>query len=238
MKKTAPEPPAPPQLRAKPFMKLDDDRGRIRLTARHREQLMRIGTRLRLPARMTVYEEDAPASAVYAVTEGGVKAYRDLPSGKRTLCAFLFARDLFGLAEQGRYTNTTQTITASTIYRLPIEQLAEILKHDSELQFQFLLKVTHELRESHRRAVIINRKDAAGRLAMFIALMHDRQSEGEGRVPLPMSRSDMAAFLGLSLESVSRAAAELERRGLVKFEGRHSAMILDPTRMAKLVAAV
>ena len=53
-----------------------------------------------------------------------------------------------------------------------------------------------------------------------------------------MSRSDIANYLGLSLESVSRAAAELERRGIVKFESRHLARILDPARLARLSAAV
>ena len=53
-----------------------------------------------------------------------------------------------------------------------------------------------------------------------------------------MSRSDIADFLGLSLESVSRAAADLERQGVVKFENRHLARILDPRRLAKIVAAV
>ena len=237
-KKLPPAAPAPPQLRARSFLRLDDERGQVRLTARQREQLIQIGTRLRLPARMRIYEEGAEATAVYAITEGAVKAYRDLPSGKRSLCAFLFERDLFGLAEQGRYVNSTQAVTPVIAYRLPIEDLAQILRHDSELQFQFLMKVTHELRESHRRALMINRKDAGGRLAMFISLMHHRLSHGDQRVPLPMTRSDIAAFLGLSLESVSRAATALERKGLVKFEGRHLATITDPARLAKLAAAV
>ena len=230
--------PTGPQILGRPFLKLDDERGRIRLTARQREQLIQIGTRLRLPRRTCIYEEESTANSVYVVTEGAVKSYRDLPSGKRSLCAFLFEKDLFGLAEQGRYVNTTQSITSVTVYRLPVGELAEVLKHDSELQFQFLMKVTHELREAQRRAIMINRKDAPGRLAMFIAMMHDRLSNGGARVPLPMSRSDIAAFLGLSLESVSRAAAELERRGLVTFEGRHSATIVHPVRMARIVAAV
>ena len=86
----------------------------------------------------------------------------------------------------------------------------------------------------------MGRRDAAGRLAMFIALM-EKHREGTARsceVPVPMTRSDIAHFLGLSLESVSRATAELERRGLVKFENRHLARITDATRLAKLVAAV
>ena len=88
---------------------------------------------------------------------------------------------------------------------------------------------------------LINRRDAVGRLAMFITLMRQhvpRETEGDLDVPLPMSRSDIANYLGLSLESVSRAAAELQRRGIVKFEGRNLARIVDPARLERLSAAV
>jgi CRP/FNR family transcriptional regulator, anaerobic regulatory protein len=57
-------------------------------------------------------------------------------------------------------------------------------------------------------------------------------------VDMPMTRSDIAGFLGLSLETVSRAAADLERRGLVKFETRHFVRIIDPAGLARLVAAI
>jgi CRP/FNR family transcriptional regulator len=210
------------------------------LTDRQREQLARIGTRLRLPPRMVIYREDSPAHWVFAVAEGVVKSYRDLPSGKRAIGAFLFARDLFGLAEQGRYLNCAQAISRVTLYRLPLDELVILMRHDADLQFQFLVKVTHELRESQRRAILLARRDAAGRLAMFLMLMRDRQDpvKGRGLVALPMSRTDISNFLGLSLESVSRAAAELERRGLVTFEGRHLARIADESRLAKLAAEV
>jgi CRP/FNR family transcriptional regulator, anaerobic regulatory protein len=210
------------------------------LTDRQRQDLIRIGMRVRLPARMTVYREDAPAQWVFAITDGAVKCYRDLPSGKRVVGAFLFARDLFGLAENGHYVNCAQTMTATTMYRLPVSDLAALLKHDADMQFKFLMKVTHELREAHRRSILITRRDAAGRLAMFISLMAAREwPSGPTRaVSLPMTRSDIAGFLSLSLESVSRAAAELEERGLVQFEDRNRARILNLEQFDRLVAAV
>lgn len=210
------------------------------LTDRQRQDLIRIGMRVRLPARMTVYREDSPAQWVFAITDGAVKCYRDLPSGKRVVGAFLFARDLFGLAENGHYLNCAQTLTVTTMYRLPIGELAELLKHDADMQFKFLMKVTHELREAHRRSILITRRDAVGRLAMFISQMGERECPSGPRriVSLPMTRSDIAGFLALSLESVSRAAAELEQRGLVRFEDRYLARIVDPEGFARLVAAV
>lgn len=237
----APAPRLAPALRAIPFLKGAHDPDAILLTQRQREELARIGMRLRLPARMTIYREEAAADWVFAIADGAVKCYRNLPSGKRVVGAFLFARDLFGLAQSGRYVNCAQTITPSTIYRLPLDDLMVLVKHDADLQFQFLTKITHELREAQRRAVLVARRDAAGRLAMFIALMAahaGRMNRHAAEVPLPMTRSDIADFLGLSQESVRRAAAELERRGLVRFEHRHLARVADSARFARFVAAV
>ena len=211
------------------------------LTERQRTELGRIALRLRLPARKVVYREGAAAQSIYSVAEGFVKSYRELPSGRRVVGAFLFPRDLFGLAQKGHYVNTAQTISPATLYKFPLNELVALLKQDGEMQFQFLLKVTHELREAQRRTILLGRRDAAGRVAMFVALMAEEPGSfcrETRQVSLPMTRSDIAAFLGLSLESVSRASAELERRGLIEFEGRHTARITDPVRLARLVAAV
>ncbi len=231
-----------PSLRAVPFDRTVADPETIQLTDRQREQLARIGMRLNLPARMVIYREAAPSHWVFAVAEGAVKCFRELPSGKRVVGAFLFPRDLFGLAENGRYINCAQAITRVVLYRLPIKELRVLLMHDAGLQFQFLSKLTHELRQAQRRTILLNRRDAAGRLAMFIDGMSIETVPGTGRtddnVMLPMTRSDIAAFIGLSLETVSRASAELERRGMVKFIGRHAVRIVDQPRFSKLVADV
>ena len=236
-KPDVPLPPKAPALRAVPFFKTETDPPL--LTERQREELARIGSRLRLPARTVIYREAAAADAVFAVADGVVKTYRDMPSGKRIITAFLFERDLFGLAQKGKYVNAAQAITRVTLYRLPLKELTVLLKHDSDMQFQFLVKVTHALRESQRRGVLVSRRDAAGRLAMFIALMAEQggpEVAASHVVPLPMTRSDIAAFLNLSLESVSRATAELKRKGLIVFDGRHAARILDVPALAKLAS--
>ena len=233
-------PPATPTLRAIPFTASGTGSEALLLNNTQREQLAQIGVRIRLPARMVILREESPADWVFAISDGCVKCYRELPSGRRALTAFLFNHDIFGLAENGKYVNTVQAISNVTLFRVPLLELANLLKQDGNLQFQFLSKVTHELRSAQRRATMINRRDAVGRFAMFIALMANASpvlSDGQP-VALPMARSDIADYLGLSLESVSRATAELERSGLVKFENRHLARILDGARMTKLAAAV
>jgi len=229
-----------PLLRTIPFLDVAASAVPV-LTDRQRHDLAAIATKLRLPARMKLYLEGAPATWLFIVAEGAVKSFRDLPSGKRRVAAFLFPGDIFGLAESGRYINTTQAITRVTLYRIPLDQLTELLRRDAELQFKVLCKVTHELREAQRRTLTVTRRDAVGRLAMFL-LMIKADLAGAGAeadtIPLPMSRSDIAGYLALSLEAVSRASAELERRRLVKFESRNLARILDAKRLGALAAAV
>jgi CRP/FNR family transcriptional regulator len=75
---------------------------------------------------------------------------------------------------------------------------------------------------------------------MFLLLISRLQPRAEqpDAIPLPMTRADIANFLNLSPETVSRAAAAIEQRGLVKFDGRHCARILDAGQLSKLAAAL
>jgi CRP/FNR family transcriptional regulator len=229
-----------PSLRAVLFGQAEG-RGPVQLLSRSQQaQLTHLATRVRLPAQTILYREDAVASAVYLVSDGVIKTFRDLPSGKRRVVAFLFSQDIFGLAENGVYVNTAQAVTPVTLYRVQTDTLVETLRRDPELDFQFLMKVTHELRQAQRHTIAVSRRDAVGRVAMFLHML-EHQTDAAMRsavIRVPMSRSDMANYLGMSLEAVSRAAGALERSGIVAFSGRHTARILDRARFDALVAAL
>ena len=138
------------------------------LTDSQRAQLGAIATSLQVAPRTVLYREDTAATLVFIIAEGVVKAFKDLPSGRQWVTAFLHPADVFGLAENGRYIRTAQAITHATLYQFKIDVLIETLKEDAELQFKFLCKLTHELREAQRQTIVIGRRDAVGRLAMFI----------------------------------------------------------------------
>jgi len=226
-------------IRAEPFGAESSHPSTPLLTDRQREQLVAIAAKLTLPPRMMLYQEGAAARWLFVSAEGVVKTYRDLASGKRRIVAFLFARDIFGLAERGHYVNTARTVTRVVIYRVPIDLLRELLARDPSLNVPLLCKVTHELRRSQRQTLMMGRRDAAGRLAMFLQMLRDH-----GRVDLahadlldvPMSRSDIADYLGLSLEAVSRASRYLEDHRIIKFQHRHLVRLLDSRRLDRLAA--
>jgi len=227
-----------PSLRGVPFQDLSGA-GLVELLSEpQRHHLARLATVQHVSVRSTIYRAGGVADAVFIIAEGAVKSFRDLPSGRRRVAAFLFADDLFGLAAAGRYVNTTQAMTALTIYRLDLKNLADAFRHDGDLELRFLCKAVHELREAQHHALIVGRRHAAGRLAMLLHMLERNRTAQRGDVFIPMTRSDIANYLGLTLESVVRASRRLERQGIVDFVDRHHARIRDRHRFEELVASV
>jgi len=228
-----------PELMAIPFLKTAGTEPVELLSDAQRQQLVRSAAVRHFPARTIVYRADTAADSVFVIAEGVVKSYRDLASGRRRIAAFFFARDLFGLAEAGHYVNTVQTVTPVRAYEISFDALTELFQREPAIEMQFLCKVVHVLREAQHHSIIIGRRDAVGRLAMLLRLLQ-KQSLPRGRsrdIAVPMSRSDIASYLGLSLEAVSRASRRLELQGMVEFVGRHQVRILDRQRFETLAAA-
>jgi len=199
------------------------------LTPRQQKLLASISTRVTASPRQVVYRADTAAAAVFICTSGALKTYRDLPSGKRRILAFVFPDDMCGLASNGRYVNTVEALTKTSLYQIPLTTLAPVLQQDAELQWQFLCKVAHELREAQRRAVLMSGRSATGRLATFIKLMETQglPCAAKNFIPLPMSRSDIADYLGLTTETVSRTFTQLKTSGAISLQEGNKIQITD-----------
>jgi len=225
-----------PTLSAAHFFE-DSATGRVSLlSARQRQRLLEIATRVSVPPRMILYRENTAATTIFFNADGVVKVFKDFPSGRRWITGFLFRHDLFGLAQNGTYVRTAQTITPATLYRVKVGDLARTLRADPELGFHFLCKLTHELREAQRQTIVVGRRDAIGRVAMFIRQLEHHTGTHGAVVDVPMTRTDIANYLGLSAEAVSRAIRLLEQRGIVSFTDRHRARILDRRQFDRLVS--
>ena len=225
-----------PTIRARPLYQLDI--ARPLLTDRQRRTLAAVATQTHLPPRTIVYREGDRADSIFISGGGVVISYSDMASGKRRVAGFRLYADVFGLAEHGRYVNTTRAVTAVTLYRIATERMAEILRQDAELEFHFICKVVDELRQAQRKSIIVARRDAAGRLAMFFDML--RHTAGivttDETIEIPMSRSDIGDFLNLRLESVSRACRQLSDARILAFSGRR-VRVLDRRRFDELIAS-
>jgi CRP/FNR family transcriptional regulator len=208
------------------------------LTERQRHKLVAVSTRMQVSPRTVIYREGDKADSAFINGGGIIISFRDMPSGKRRVAGFRFAADVFGLAQRGVYANTTRAITSAIVYKLPLGALTELLREDAEIQLQFLCKIVHDVRQQQHRALIVARRDAAGRVAMFIDVLRQMREVGgrvQDLVDIPMTRSDIGDYLNLSLETVSRACRRLSDSGLVQFSPGN-VRILDRARFDKLVA--
>src|SRR5688572_4522887 len=148
-----------PALVAIPFLKASGSEAVELLSETQRQQLLQRATVREFPPRAIVYPAGSPADRVFVIGEGVVKSYRDLPSGRRRIAAFLFARDLFGLAEAGHYVNTVQTITPVRVYEIRFEALTELFQREPDIELQFLCKIVHVLREVQHHTIIMRRRE-------------------------------------------------------------------------------
>jgi CRP/FNR family transcriptional regulator len=202
--------------------------GPKRLTARDREHLATISTRLRVRSGTAIYERGDPATAVYSIVSGSATSFRALANRTRRVMAFLFAEDLFGLARGGRYINTVHALTPLTLLRIPRDALKTMLLRNPELQLHFLCKVTHALRESQRHAILVGGDDPLARVSRFLTMIEEAQPHKDTDViRLPMTRRDIADYLNLTAVGVGDAFGELVRRRMIAFDGAHDIRVVD-----------
>ncbi|QHO74621.1 transcriptional regulator [Bradyrhizobium sp. CCBAU 051011] len=182
-----------------------------------------------------IFGEAEPAEYIYQVIEGAVRTHKLLPDGRRQIGAFHLSGDIFGLENGATHRFTAEAIVATMVRLVKRKSLDNVAQNDPAIFNTILDMTTSSLVHAQNLILLLGRKTSLERVAAFLLEMHFR-STAAGVMHLPMSRRDIADYLGLTLETVSRAISELRRRLILKFEGttqRHI-VILDVQALAKL----
>jgi CRP/FNR family transcriptional regulator len=204
-------------------------RARQLLSQGGRARLAALATVVRFKKGAKIYGSGDRADSVYCIVSGVAKSYSSIKGRQQTLC-FLFPNDVFGLPINGHYMNYVRALTPVVAHRLPVARLKGHLLSDADLQFHVICKLCDELRRSLRHAVIIGEKDATTKIAMFLRLMEElrsTRSESLNEIHLPMSRTDIAEFVSLSLPAVSRGFRKLSDSGVIKIRDHRYITVLD-----------
>ncbi len=220
----------PPSIFANSFGSRNEFGAKQLLTADEQAELLSISSVAEFRRNTVIYPEGGKTSFIYNIISGVAETYHLLPGGERHVTTFLFPSDLLGLSESGRYIATAQALTSLLAYKIPFDPLERLIRRDPALDVVLLCKLCDELRQSERHAIIAAKHDARARLAGFILWL--RQSRlpvltNEGSVTLPMLRHDIADYLGLTTESVSRALSQLEADGLIRRQGPRTLLLTD-----------
>jgi CRP/FNR family nitrogen fixation transcriptional regulator len=182
-----------------------------------------------------IFGEAEPADYIYQVIEGAVRSHKLLSDGRRQIGAFHLAGDIFGLENGDLHRFTAEAIVDTTVRLVKRESLERVAKTDFAIVRSLLNMTTDNLRHAENHMLLLGRKTSLERVAAFLLEM-DRRLPAEGLMALPMSRRDIADYLGLTLETVSRALSELHKKGYLRFLGQtqREIVVLNPGGLTEL----
>lgn len=167
----------------------------------------------------TVFAEGEDAHFVYSVASGVVRISRHSDGGRRQVLALMLPGDLFGLPDAGIYVNSAEVTCPSTLYRVPWVELRKLLAREPTMQLNLLNKVAFDLREAQRRIMVLGQQNTFQRLASLLLDFAQHPAffdKAHAQVTLPLSRFDIADYLGTAPETVARGFLRLEREGFVR----------------------
>lgn len=210
------------------------DRGR-ELAKPHLEDLFTARvSELCHPGHVVFWEGDC-ISDVFRIGDGVLRLYRILPDGRRAITGFAFAGDLLGLGFHDRCLYTAEAVTKVRLRRFPHLRLQTLAAENSQLHREMINVIAVALEAAQEQMVLLGQKSAEERVASFLLTNGLRIAKGQrDRIvyDLPMTRLDMADYLGLTIETVCRAVTKLKNAGLVCFEGRHRVVLQQPRELA------
>ncbi len=195
------------------------------------------------PPRSLIVDEGDSTSSVYEVVEGGVLLFKLLPDGRRQIIEVLGVGDVFGLSPNGVSDVGAETLTKA---RVAIYEKRRV-DADPDLRDRIFTRLRAQMCALHDHALLLGRKSAQERVATFImrlvpgrgghACMGPAGGCDETRVDLAMTRQEIADYLGLTIETVSRAFSALRRAGTIAYEKQDCVMIPSVCSLCRLTGS-
>lgn len=182
-------------------------------------------------------QEGDPKTHVYTLTSGMLRLSSALPDGRRQITGFLLPGDYLGLADDDVHTQTAEAVGDSKLCAFPVRDMDELVRTFPRLGERLHGMTRAALRQAQDNHMILGRLNPAERLASFLLVMSRRAAEHkqpDNPVLLPMPRTDIADYLGLTVETVSRSFTRLRQDGLISLPNPHTAFIEDRKRLVAL----
>jgi CRP/FNR family nitrogen fixation transcriptional regulator len=197
--------------------------------------LCALGIAMSFGRNMEIYAEGEPAGHVYKVVSGVVRISKLLPDGRRQISAFHTPGDMFGFEADDLHNASAEAVTQVKVIAYKWHSLLTAGTCSASLVRDLLNLTMVGLRHTQEHLLLLGRKTALERVAAFLLDMSKRTKSGLV-IELAMPRHDIADYLGLTLETVSRMFAELKERGAIKLEGARRVHLLDRDQLAAMGA--
>jgi CRP-like cAMP-binding protein len=191
---------------------------------------------VRVGRGQTLFFEGDAAEHFFEILSGTVRCCRLVADGRRTILRFAGFGSFLGIGCLDRYGYTAEAVTEVTLRRHRLSGL-EAAMADAGLRARVLQALREELAATRSQMMLLGRMSAAERLAAFLVGYAARGPRDDGCIELPMTRSDVADHLGLTVETVSRKLHELDDLGLIRIETPSRIRILELDRIEAIAEA-
>ena len=182
-------------------------------------ELDHLGRRVHFTSRETVFAQEELTTSFYNVLEGVIRLYKLLPDGRRQIVGFALPGDFLGIATSASYGFSADAVGSVAVCRFSRASFVRFIQDKPHFLRRINELVVRELSQAQDHIVLLGRRSAEEKVASFLIGWRDRLARSGGAtntVPLPMGRQDIADFLGLTIETVSRTFTKLERDGLIE----------------------
>jgi CRP/FNR family transcriptional regulator, nitrogen fixation regulation protein len=179
-----------------------------------------------------IFGENEPADYVYKVVAGAVRTYKVLADGRRQIGAFYLPGDVFGLEGNDSHTFSAEAIGDTKILVIKRSALMALAARENKVARQLWSMMGQELRRVQEHTLVLI-KTAKERVVGFLLEMTER-IPGGSHLELPMTRQDIADYLGLTMETVSRTLADLENSSAIELASARRIVLRDRGALGRL----
>lgn len=189
------------------------------LDAHELRELQGLATQVYFRSGRTIFSESELAENVFGLSQGVVRLYKLLPDGRRHVVAFALPGDFLGMPLADRHNFSADAVGEVAVCRFPRGDLTKFIQSSPNFMRLMIEFATRELDMAQDQLLLLGNGSAEERVAMFLVSWRNRLAQlsvFSENVPLPMRRQDIADFLGLKLETVSRTLAKLEQKNVIR----------------------
>ena len=187
--------------------------------ARELRELQRLATPVYFRSGATIFPEGEPAANVFGLSQGVVRLYKLLPDGRRQVLAFALPGDFLGMPLAERNNFSADAIGEVALCRFSRDELTAFIQSSPNIMRRLIEFAILQLDMAQDQLLLLGNGSAEEKVAIFLVSWRNRLarlSVFSQTVPLPMRRQDIADFLGLKLETVSRTLAKLEQKNVIR----------------------
>jgi CRP/FNR family nitrogen fixation transcriptional regulator len=194
------------------------------------------GCRRALDKGAHLYDEGDPADHFYKVVSGTIRTYKLLSDGRRQINAFHLAGDILGIGLDGEHPFSAEAVDEVAVIAYPRSRLEELTHDDPAFANLVMSSMVKGLRRAQEHMLLLGRKNAVEKIGSFLLDLAERLHEDE-EIELPMTRMDIADYLGLTIETVSRTLAAMSKQNVICVLSHSRSIELRDKRALRSMAA-